>query len=60
MNRASKRVNESEEEHDQIKAILDKLYKMFDITDFVDENGDGILDNIDSENSVDDGIEIIE
>ena len=53
--------NEAEAEHAEIRAILDKLYKMFDINDFVDEDGDGISDlDGNSEIDVDTGIEIIE
>ena len=51
------------QDYDDIKAALERLAKMFDITDFVDENGDGIPDGEDDgvdELVPDDGIEIIE
>lgn len=46
----------------KIKAALQRLYEMFDIKDFIDENGDGIPDSDEGTDpiDVDGGIEIID
>lgn len=46
----------------KVKAALQRLYEMFDITDFIDEDGDGVPDSEEETDpiDIDGGIEIID
>lgn len=64
MNKASNMIIDSEVEHEKLRAAIAKLFEMFDVNDFIDEDGDGNPDNNEEETptdiQVDDEIDIIE